>query len=59
MTPRMVLLTVIAIVVVVGVLTAGMITAALLERRRNRAVLGDERALDRDPDPDHGPAEPS
>lgn len=55
----MVVLTVIAIVVVIGVLGAGMTGAALLERRRNRAVLGDERALGRDPDPDHGPAQPS
>jgi len=52
----MVLSAVIAIVVVVGVVGAGLSSAAVLERRRNRSVLGDERAQGRDPDPDHGPA---
>lgn len=52
----MVLTAVIAILVIVGVVGAGLSTAAILERRRNRAVLGDERAQGRDPDPDHGPA---
>lgn len=52
----MVLFAVIAIVVVIAVVGAGLSTAAVLERRRNRAVLGDERALGKDPDPDHGPA---
>ncbi|MGN6160304.1 MAG: hypothetical protein ACTHOG_01245 [Marmoricola sp.] len=46
---------VVVIIVVILAFAVALAGAMLLERRRNRAVLGNERAQGRNPDPDKGP----
>jgi hypothetical protein len=46
---------IIVVIVVIAVFAVAMVAAAILERRRGREVLGDERARGRNPDVDRGP----